>query len=119
MRSTDEWIASHDDAKVPPRVRLRIYERANGVCHISGRKIQPGEAWETEHIVALCNGGQHKESNLAPALVLPHRKKTAADRALKAKTDRIKKGHLGIKRRKRTIPGRRFDGTPIPARWKD
>jgi hypothetical protein len=36
---------------------------------------------------------------------------------LKAKVARVRARHLGIKHRRRTIPGRKFDGTPIPARW--
>jgi 5-methylcytosine-specific restriction endonuclease McrA len=118
MRSNDEWIGATDDAHVPPRVRLRILNFFDGCCYLSGRKIRPGEAWDLEHIVALCNGGLHRESNLAPALVIPHREKTKADRALKAKDDRVRKKHLGIGRKKRTIPGRHFDGTPIFSRWR-
>jgi hypothetical protein len=65
-RSIPEWIAKHDDQAVPPRVRLRVFAAHDGICHISGRKIAAGERWELEHKVALCNGGQHRESNLAP-----------------------------------------------------
>jgi 5-methylcytosine-specific restriction protein A len=115
MRSVPEWVAKHDDERVPDRVRLRIFDRCEGRCHISGRKIQTGEAWELDHIKALANGGEHRESNLAPALVKEHRKKTAIDRRLKAKTDRMRKKHLGMKSGW-TIAGRRFDGTPIPSR---
>jgi 5-methylcytosine-specific restriction endonuclease McrA len=117
MRSVEEWIGKNDDTPVPPRVRLRIFDRDNGRCHLSGRKIRVGEKWELEHIVALCNGGEHRETNLAPALVKPHKAKTAQDRKIKAKDDRVRKKNSGIKRRRRTIPGRKFDGTPIPSRW--
>lgn len=117
MREVKEWVGKTDDTPVPPRVRLRIFERENGVCHLSGRKIRPGEKWELEHIKALCNGGEHREFNMAPALVAPHKVKTRADRKLKARTDKRRKKHLGIRGRRRTIPGRKFDGTPIPAKW--
>jgi 5-methylcytosine-specific restriction enzyme A len=96
VRSTDEWIGKNDDARPPPRVRLRIFDRANGVCHISGRKIGAGEKWDCEHIVALCNGGENREANLAPALSKPHRAKTAEDRRIKAKNDRTRKRHIGL-----------------------
>lgn len=99
MRSVDEWIGATDDTPAPPRVRLRVFERHDGICHLSGRKIRPGEKWELEHIKALCNGGENRESNLAPALVAEHKTKTAADRRQKARTDRIRKRHLGIKKR--------------------
>lgn len=99
MRSTDEWIGKDDDSRPPPRVVLRIFEKHNGVCHISGRKIRPGEKWEVEHIIAICNGGENRESNMAPALVEPHKVKTAQDRKTKARNDRIRKRHLGIRKK--------------------
>lgn len=111
MRTTEEWVGKNDDAKVPDRVRLRIFLRHDGICHISGRRIQPGDAWDLEHVLALCNGGLHAEHNLRPALRGPHRTKTAIDVAEKAKNDRIRKRHLGIKKPSR-FPGSR------DSRWK-
>jgi len=97
MRRVDEWIGRSDDAKVPDRVRLRVWLDHEGICWLSKRKIRPGEKWELEHKVALCNGGQHRESNLAPALVDKHKQKTAADLAEKAMIDRKRKRHVGIR----------------------
>lgn len=116
MRSVSEWIGKNDDTRVPARVRLRIFERANGTCHVSGRKILPWDSWDLEHIKALSLGGENRESNLAPALKQEHKKKTAQDMKAKAKSDRIRKKHLGIKKTRRTIPGRKFNGEPIPSR---
>lgn len=99
MRSTSEWIGQTDDAKIPDYVRLRIFNRCGGICHISERKITPADDWELEHIIALCNGGEHRESNMAPALAKPHKAKTARDLAQKAKNDRVRKRHLGIRKR--------------------
>lgn len=110
-RAVKEWIGKTDDARVPPRVRLRVFTARDGICHISGRKIAAGEPWELEHIVALCNGGQHRESNLAPALVAPHKLKTAADRAEKKIIDRKRKKHLGI-RKAPTLRSRGFTKAP-------
>lgn len=116
-RSVPEWVGRNPDSAIPPRVRLRIFSRHNGICYLSGRKIRPGDIWDVDHIVALCNGGQHVESNLAPVLRDKHKEKSAADVAEKSRVYRRKARHLGLKPRRRTIPGRRFDGTPIPARW--
>lgn len=115
MRAVEEWIGKTDDSKVPDRVRLRIFNFHAGVCYLSGRKIQAGEKWELEHIVALCNGGRHAESNLAPALAAPHKEKTARDVAQKAKNDRIRKRHLGIKKPRTITRWRRMDGTIVTA----
>lgn len=110
-RSVDEWIGKTPDAHVPPRVRLRIFAQRNGICHLSGRRIRPGEAWDLDHIVAIVNGGQHRETNLAPALRDKHREKTAADVAEKSRVYRKAANHAGIKTRKgRPMPGSRASG---------
>ena len=111
MRSTDEWIGKTDDAKVPPHVRLRVFDRYGGICYLSGRKIGAGDAWDIEHILAICLGGEHRESNMAPALKDPHKIKTKADRRQKAKNDRVRKKHLGIKKPRTITKWRRFDGS--------
>lgn len=80
-RSVPLWVGATDDAPVPPRVRLRIFEREGGKCWITGRKIRPGEAWELDHRIALVNGGRHAEDNLFPALKDAHREKTKGDEA--------------------------------------
>jgi hypothetical protein len=36
-----------------------------------------------------------------------------------AKMKRVRDRFQGIKKSRRTIPGRRFDGTPVPSRWVD
>ena len=95
-RSLPEWIGKTPSTPVPPRVKIRIWERDNGHCHITGRKIKAGEAWECDHVIALINGGENRETNLAPALKAPHRKKTAQDVKIKSKIARIQKRHLGI-----------------------
>lgn len=101
MRSVKEWVGSTPDAMPPPRVRLRIFEREGGICHISGRVIRPGERWHLDHKVALCNCGLNIESNLAPALAEPHREKTKQDVAEKSRNNRKRSKHLGIKKTSR------------------
>ena len=109
-RAVPEWIGSSPGAAIPPRVRLRVFERHKGICHISGRKIAAGEKWDCDHVIALINGGEHRESNLAPALVDKHRAKTAQDVAEKARAARVRSKHIGIKKAKRPLPGSRLSG---------
>lgn len=109
-RAVPEWIGKTDDAAIPPRVRLRVFERTGGVCHITGRKIMPGDEWDVDHVIALCNGGEHRESNLAPALRAAHRAKTAGDVKTRAKSDRVRKKHLGIHQPKTRLPGSKGSG---------
>lgn len=119
-RSVKEWRGRTDDAMPPPSVRARIFAAHNGICHISKRKIRPGEPWHLDHIKELWEGGENRESNMAPALVEPHKGKTAKGQRRKAKADRIKAKHLGIKKPKGSIPGskasgwkRKMDGTVV------
>lgn len=108
-RTVPEWIGATPDAKVPKRVRARVFLREGGRCYLTGRAIRVGEAWDLDHRLALCNGGEHRESNLFPALKDPHRQKTAADVGAKAKADRIRAKHLGLwPKSTRAIPSRPF-----------
>lgn len=106
MRSLPPWIGKTDDSPIPPRVKLRIWERCGGLCHITGRKIMPWDKYEWEHIIALCNGGAHSEDNIAPALASAHKKKTKTDRSEKARIDKKRKKFLGI-RKPSTFPASR------------
>lgn len=99
-RKVEEWIGKDADSKPPPTVKLRIFDRHHGRCYLTGRKIRPGDKWELEHVKALRNGGQNRESNMAPALVDPHKEKTAVERDEGAKADRIRKKHLGLHKSK-------------------
>lgn len=117
MREVPEWIGATDDAVIPPRVRLRVFTKHNGICPKCTRPLRP-KHWDCDHIVALANDGQHRESNLQPLCDSPcHSNKTKDDRRMQALTNKRRKTNAGIKSRRRSIPGRKFDGTPIPARW--
>lgn len=97
-RTLPEWRGATLNSMPPPRVRARIFERHEGRDHTTGRKIRAGEAWQLDHVIALCNGGLNIESNLAPILSgKPHKEKTAADVAEKSKVARMRAKHLGIR----------------------
>lgn len=119
MRSTAEWVAKHDDAAIPPRVRLRVFERYHGACQGCLRKLFPGDKWDCDHTVALVNGGEHRESNLRPMCQNCHRKKSAADVAEKAIAYRKRAKHVGIRKPSRFPCSRdsrwkkRLDGTVV------
>ena len=95
-RAVPEWIGKTPDTPVPQRVQDRVFVRFEGKCHRSGRKIYPGDKWDTDHVTAIINGGQNRESNLAPILRgKPHKEKTAEDVAIKSKTYRMRAKHTG------------------------
>jgi 5-methylcytosine-specific restriction protein A len=117
MRSVDEWIGKTDDSAPPPRVKARVWKR-NPICVRCGLPTNDSTRKpEFDHIVALCNGGSNRESNLQIMCRGCHRVKTYTDVAVKASDAKRLKKRLGLKPR-RTIPGRRFNGEPIPSRWR-
>lgn len=95
-RAVKLWVGKTPDSKIPASVKLRIFKRENGVCHISGVKIEAGQKWEVEHKIPLSMGGRHAEDNLFPALAIKHKDKTAAEASVRAKADATAKRHLGL-----------------------
>lgn len=112
MRSVAEWKGKTDDTPVPNRVRLRVFLRHDGICHCCGRKIYSGDAWVCDHVVAIVNGGENRESNLKPLCDWCDKKvKTPDDVAKKSLTYRKQSAHLGLRKKKGPpIPGSRRSG---------
>jgi 5-methylcytosine-specific restriction protein A len=102
-RTVPTWTGSTPDAPIPPRVRVRVWERAEGRCQAGcGRKLfPPADRWECDHVVALANGGAHAESNLQVACQWCHRAKTSHDVAEKAAVARKIKKHIGARAKSR------------------
>lgn len=106
-RKVEECVGKTPDSRPPPHVRVRIFETHGGRCHWSGRAIRPGDAWDIDHVRALINGGENRESNMAPILRgKEHKEKTATDLTEKAAVYRKRAKHLGIKKPSRFAGGR-------------
>lgn len=99
-RTVDEWIGRSDDDVPPPRVRVRVFDRFKGRCRDCRRRIHAGEKWTLEHVHALCNGGENRESNLGLTCSWCLPDKNAADVAMKSETAKMRKKHLGVEGRK-------------------
>ena len=99
--------------------RIKLFDGHGGKCCLCDIVIQAerGEKWIVEHIKPLWLGGADDQSNMAPAHERCAIAKTVSEAPVKAKSDRVRARHLGIKKRKRTIPGKRFNGDPLPSRW--
>jgi hypothetical protein len=112
-RCVPEWIGKTPDSKPPAHVRLRIFERYKGVCHWSNIPIRAGDHWDVDHVKALINGGENRESNMAPILRgKPHKEKTRQDVAEKSRNYRKRAAHLGLKRAGQKIKSRGFPKPP-------
>lgn len=89
-------------------MRTRIYDTAGGLCCICDLPIHAsrGDKFIIEHVVPLWLGGADDETNMAPAHQDCAVKKTTAEASVKAKGDRVRARHLGIKKPSR-FPGSR------------
>jgi len=104
-RELPEWIGKDDDDPVPPRVRLRVFDRLEGLCCVCDGKIV-AKRWVCDHRIAIINGGENRERNLWPIHeTCDWKVKTPADVAEKSKNARVRSKHLGIRKRK---------GPPMP-----
>lgn len=117
-RSTVEWRGKTDDQAIPPRVKIRVFDKAEGRCSHCTLLIHGSLLPAYDHIVALVNGGENRESNLTLLCVPCHKVKTKIDVAEKSQVYYKRKKAIGIRRKRKTIPGRRFNGEPRPSRWK-
>lgn len=84
-RSTEEWIAKHDDQAIPARVKLRVLERFERRCPVCSNEIKEGDGCDFDHVTPLADGGEHREANLRPLHRRCHRLITAQqaqDRAI-------------------------------------
>lgn len=113
-RAVPEWIGKTPDSKIPDKVQLRIWAREGGRCYLTGKKIMPGDEYDFEHVIALAlwpssgpDDHGNRESNIRLALRGAHKNKTKADRKRQAKSDRIRKRHIGIKQAPK-LQGRGF-----------
>lgn len=118
-RATEEWEGKTDDTPLPARAKIRIFDAFGGCCAVCGNRIVGSLRPAYDHRIALINGGRNVESNFQLLCVPCHKNKTGDDVKIKAKTARIRKRHLGIKKGGRTIGGRKFDGTPIFPKWRE
>lgn len=119
MRSVPEWEGKTDDTPIPPRVKLRIFERFNQHCNSCGLLIVGRLRPAYDHIIALANGGRNIESNIQLLCSACHATKTKSDVAIKSATYNKRAKRLKLKKRK-LIPGskgsgfrKKMDGTVV------
>lgn len=118
-RKLEEWIGASPDTPIPDRVRVRVFERDKGRCQCCDRFIAAGDLWQTDHTVAIINGGENREANLRTLLDACHKAKTKGDVAEKSVIYKKKLARMGLKKSKwRPMAGtkrsgwkRKMDGT--------
>jgi len=81
-----------------PQERARIFVARGGRCHRCTRKIQRGEDWTLEHLIALENGGTNDEENMTVTCDWCEPEKTAEDHSKAGHSRRVFTRHV--------VPGR-------------
>jgi 5-methylcytosine-specific restriction protein A len=107
--------------RITAKMRVDIFLRHDGICHICKMKVIPGEEWDVSHEIALEAGGRDDDSNWLVAHRKCHRVHTATiDIPLIAKVKRIRARHLGAKKSRTPMPlgrnskwKRKMDGTIV------
>ena len=99
-RTVPEWIGKTDNETIPPRVKLRVFDNQLGCCAGCGFQFRGRLKPEYDHIIALINGGENRESNIQALCEDCHSPKTAKDVALKSRIYQSRLRTTGIRRRK-------------------
>lgn len=116
MRTVEEWIGSTDDSRPPFAVRMRILMRALGECQKCTHKIVPGDKWQCDHVKPLWEGGENRESNMQLLCGPCHDRKTRAEAPQRAKINRVRQKHFGLKKPRTIRAWRKFNGDPVFAK---
>ena len=115
VRSVAEWVGKTDDQPFPPRVRLRILERYHRCCARCTRPIAVGETFTADHIIAIINGGQNRESNGQPLCTTCNPIKNAEDGRIKKRIASVTKAAFGIRpKSRRPMMGSKASGWKKP-----
>lgn len=115
-RAVREWIGKTADTACPDEVKLRISRRQGHRCHDCTRKLDVKNKPEFDHIPALWDGGENRESKIFAVCRVPcHLNHTREDATIRAEGKRHEKKRIGIERKVRhPVRGwRRMNGEPV------
>lgn len=93
-RTVREWIGDSDDSVPPKSCKLRILDRQDRKCAITGKEFTAKDKPQFDHIVPLWLGGKNCESNLQAILGEPHKRKTKAEATVRGKVKANTAKHL-------------------------
>ena len=123
-RENKEWFGARPGTQPPPRVKLRIVERAGFKCHDCFRCFNEKLKPEFDHRPALILGGENRESQIFAVCPECHSQKTKRDVAAKSLTAKKRKDLL-LKKTKSSFQNSRggkwkttiSQGTKLRAEW--
>ena len=103
------------------RKKARVCYCHDGVPHCEGCGIEiNARTGIVEHVISADLSGELTIENAKVQWKTCAGIKTETeDKPHMAKADRVIKRSYGLRKRRRTMPGRKSDGTPVPPRWVD
>jgi 5-methylcytosine-specific restriction protein A len=101
--------------RISTRDRVALFVREDGVCHLCGGLVSPGQAWDVSHEIPLALGGADDDSNWKVAHRKCHRDHTSkVDQPSIAKVKRVEARHVGA-----ALPKQRLKSRGFPKREKE
>jgi 5-methylcytosine-specific restriction protein A len=96
-------------------IKRAAAKRAAGRCECCGLPTD-GKPIEFDHDKEDTFGGEPTLENCRVICIPCHRSKTAERARVIAKSNRLRDRRMGVRKSRRTIPGRKFNGDPIPSK---
>lgn len=93
-RKVDEWIGRNDDAMPGKLVRDRLSRAQGDCCATCRHAFGPKRLAHCDHIVALIDGGENRETNLQMICTDCHKVKTGGEATARAKSRDIRAAHI-------------------------
>ena len=101
-------------AEFSKKTKEQALERAKGHCELCGKRIRPGDGPEYDHIITDFYSGGNSLANCQVLCIPCHGHKTHKNDAKNhAKSRRMKSKAAKTERKKKFMPYRLFDGTPV------
>ncbi|MCP4410763.1 MAG: HNH endonuclease [Gammaproteobacteria bacterium] len=93
-RKVKEWFGKTDNSAPSRECKLRILDRQDNKCALTGHELRGGDAIEFDHKTPLWLGGENREKNLQAVLGAPHKRKSKVEAGVRAKVKSQKAKHL-------------------------
>lgn len=107
-RTVEEWRGRTDDSDPSDECKMRIVEKQDRKCALTGHAFRPGDKIEFDHITPLWLGGKNREKNLQAVIDTAHAGKTKVEATVRGKIKATAAKHLGIKKSKSPLSNPRF-----------
>lgn len=93
-RDVKEWTGRSDNTPPSRDCKLRILDRQQNKCALTGQEFRPGDVIEFDHITPLWMGGENREKNLQAVIGAAHKRKSKMEASVRTKVKSQKEKHL-------------------------